>query len=239
MRPPVRSLIGPRGLCSCCELFLALRRRFGGAGGPKFALRSRTPGGPRWARTTEPTARRALAAEPAPGWSWPAEATGPRRRAIFPSPCLAHGQIASLEGLLVELLDDPFGHFSVDEFHERKPARTAGFTIHGHRYVGRLGHPGEMCAQVGFGCAVGEIPDEETDGQCFLVTFDAGVELLQILSQNCAHASPDPPIWIGRRNCGWASGARNSVSTAAAGTERGVSSKPTAVAARPMTSSGR
>jgi len=43
MRPPERSLIGPRGLCSCCAVFLP-RNRFGGAGGPKFALRSRPPG---------------------------------------------------------------------------------------------------------------------------------------------------------------------------------------------------
>src|SRR5262245_21048037 len=43
MRPPERSLIGPRGLCSCWLPFL-LRRRRGGAGGPKFALRSRPPG---------------------------------------------------------------------------------------------------------------------------------------------------------------------------------------------------
>src|SRR6185436_20953021 len=44
MRPPPFSLIGPFGLCSCCELFFAPRRRFGGAGGPKFAERSRPPG---------------------------------------------------------------------------------------------------------------------------------------------------------------------------------------------------
>ena len=43
MRPPVLSLIGPRGLCSCCEVFLP-RNRLGGAGGPKLALRSRPPG---------------------------------------------------------------------------------------------------------------------------------------------------------------------------------------------------
>jgi hypothetical protein len=43
MRPPVRSLIGPLGLCSCCAVFFP-RNRFGGAGGPKFALRSRPPG---------------------------------------------------------------------------------------------------------------------------------------------------------------------------------------------------
>jgi formin 2 len=43
MRPPERSLMGPRGLCSCSAVFLP-RSRFGGAGGPKFALRSRPPG---------------------------------------------------------------------------------------------------------------------------------------------------------------------------------------------------
>jgi hypothetical protein len=45
MRPPVRSLIGPRGLYSCCAPFLPRRRR-GGAGGPKLADRSREPPGP-------------------------------------------------------------------------------------------------------------------------------------------------------------------------------------------------
>src|SRR5687768_17247328 len=45
MRPPERSLIGPRGRCSCCVPFLP-RSRFGGAGGPKLALRSRLPPGP-------------------------------------------------------------------------------------------------------------------------------------------------------------------------------------------------
>src|SRR4029453_4242556 len=39
MRPPVFSLIGPRGLCSCCVVFFPRNRR-GGAGGPKLALRS-------------------------------------------------------------------------------------------------------------------------------------------------------------------------------------------------------
>ncbi len=43
MRPPVLSLMGPRGLCSCCVVFFPRRRR-GGAGGPKFALRSLPPG---------------------------------------------------------------------------------------------------------------------------------------------------------------------------------------------------
>src|SRR5262247_448453 len=46
MRPPVFSLIGPRGLYSCCWPFLPRSRR-GGAGGPKFADRSREgPGAP-------------------------------------------------------------------------------------------------------------------------------------------------------------------------------------------------
>ena len=45
MRPPLRSLIGPRGLLSCCAPpFFAPRSRLGGAGGPKLALRSRPPG---------------------------------------------------------------------------------------------------------------------------------------------------------------------------------------------------
>src|ERR1700733_9578358 len=44
MRPSDRSLIGPRGLCSCCEVFFPPRSRLGGAGGPKFADRSRPPG---------------------------------------------------------------------------------------------------------------------------------------------------------------------------------------------------
>src|SRR5262245_1371903 len=43
MRPPVFSLIGPFGLWSCCVPFLP-RNRLGGAGGPKFAGRSRPPG---------------------------------------------------------------------------------------------------------------------------------------------------------------------------------------------------
>src|SRR6187200_2970367 len=45
MRPPERSLIGPRGRCSCWVPFFP-RRRLGGAGGPKLALRSRPPGPP-------------------------------------------------------------------------------------------------------------------------------------------------------------------------------------------------
>src|SRR5688572_15360727 len=44
MRPPLRSLIGPRGLCSWFAPPFLPRNRFGGAGGPKFALRSRPPG---------------------------------------------------------------------------------------------------------------------------------------------------------------------------------------------------
>jgi hypothetical protein len=54
---------------------------------------------------------------------------------------------------------------AVDEFHEREPARATGFTVdRQHDLRGRCDRA-EVRAQVCFSGAVGEITDEQTDGQ--------------------------------------------------------------------------
>src|ERR687892_114670 len=100
MRPLAFSLMGPRGLCSCCWLFFAPRSRLGGAGGPKFAERSRPPG-----PEGKPPGR------------------GPT---VLARAGLARRQVAPLEGLRVEFPDDLVGERPIGELDEGEPARAPG-----------------------------------------------------------------------------------------------------------------
>jgi hypothetical protein len=54
---------------------------------------------------------------------------------------------------------------AIDEFDERKSSRAAGFPIDGQHDLRGRRHGAEVAAQVGFGGAVSEITDEQTDGQ--------------------------------------------------------------------------
>ena len=183
MRPPVFSLIGPRGLYSCCWPFLPRSRR-GGAGGPKFADRSRDgpeapPGrGPKPpppnppAATAEAAAKATARARPGRP-AWPSD-RGSRRghrrvdgRPILARPRFADRQIASLEWLRVEFPDDLFGDRTVGELDEGKPSRSAGLAIDRHDHVGRFCDRREVSPEIRFRRAVRQVADEEPDSQGF------------------------------------------------------------------------
>ena len=57
---------------------------------------------------------------------------------------------------------------AIDELDEGEAAGTAGFPIDRQHDLGRRRHCPEVGAQIGFGGAVGEITDEQTDGQSTL-----------------------------------------------------------------------
>src|ERR1044071_5599116 len=107
MRRSLRSLIGPRGLFSCCEPpFFAPRSRLGGAGGPKLALRSRPPG-PGGPPKPPPPGRGA----PKPGAAVAATAAAPEAPwpwwwTILAGASFADSKVTTLERLRVEALDD-------------------------------------------------------------------------------------------------------------------------------------
>jgi hypothetical protein len=96
-----------------------------------------------WTATAEPAAGRSRASKAAAGRTW----TG---WTIFTRTRLADGEVAALERLRVELLNDLVGDVAVGKLDEREPARPAGFTIHRHDDVGRFRNDGEMGAEVGF-----------------------------------------------------------------------------------------
>ncbi|HEX5071162.1 MAG TPA: BON domain-containing protein [Vicinamibacterales bacterium] len=95
---------------------------------------------------------------------------GRARRTIFTRPRFADREVAPLERLRVEALDDLFGLSAIRELHEGKPARTPGFAIDRHHYVGGLGDSRKVGAKVRFAGPVGKVPDEQTDSQGFLVS---------------------------------------------------------------------
>lgn len=92
------------------------------------------------------------------------------RRTILAGASLADRQVPSLEGLCVEPLDDLLGLSAIGELHEGKAARTSGFAIDWHDYMGGFGDSREVGAKVRFAGPVGKVPDEQTDSQGFLVT---------------------------------------------------------------------
>jgi len=100
---------------------------------------------PARARAAEAAAPHRARTTKATTWARTAEPTRPRtRRAIFAGPCLADSQIAALEGLRIELLDDIFGDGAVGKLDKRKAARTSGLAIDRHNDVGRLCDGGKV-----------------------------------------------------------------------------------------------
>jgi hypothetical protein len=87
-----------------------------------------------------------------------------------------------LEWLSVELADDFFGLFAVNELHEGKSARTTGLAVDRHRNVGGLCDGREVGAEICLTGAVWEVPDEQTDCQSLLVKSPL-VRRVSILSQ--------------------------------------------------------
>jgi hypothetical protein len=63
------------------------------------------------------------------------------------------------------LLDRLFGVRAIDEFHERESARSTRFPVDWQHHLRGRRDRAEVRAQVCFSGAVGEITDEQTDGQ--------------------------------------------------------------------------
>src|SRR5262245_41977067 len=109
------------------------------------------------ARTTaEPTARTRSAAS-AGAWT-----TG---AAIFTRARLADGERTAVEYLTIETLNRLLGVGALGELHERESARTAGLSIDGQHDLRGLRDRAKVRSQIRFGCAIGQIPDEQTNSQ--------------------------------------------------------------------------
>jgi hypothetical protein len=67
--------------------------------------------------------------------------------------------------LPVESLNGLFGVRSLEEFHERESAWTAGFSIDGQHDLRWLRDRTKVGSQIRFGCAIRQIPDEQTNSQ--------------------------------------------------------------------------
>ena len=91
-------------------------------------------------------------------------------RTIFARTRFADGEAAPLERLCIEPLDDLLGLSAVEELDEGKATRTPGLAIHRHDNVGGFGDGREVGAKISFAGPVGEVPDEQTDSQGFLVS---------------------------------------------------------------------
>jgi hypothetical protein len=138
------------------------------------------------ARPTGPagTWRKTSAATRAAG-PWSAEASGGPKSAslgsrretslaggpwstFFARARLAHGQVPPLKRLRVEPFDDRFGVAALGKLDKCKAARTSGLPVDRHHDVRGLSNGGEVGAEIRFGGAVREIPDEQTNCQGFL-----------------------------------------------------------------------
>ena len=113
-----------------------------------------------WPRSAEPATTRARS-ESLPGRPrWP----------ILAGARFADREIAPLERLRIETLDDFLGLRAVDKLNEGEATGTPGFPIDRHHDVGGFGDSCEVSAKVGFARPVGQVPDEQTDSQDFLVS---------------------------------------------------------------------
>lgn len=137
------------------------------------AAATKTAAGTRSAKTA-PTGARSAESATAAGTgtaeattgSRPAEAAARRAeagRTIFTRPGFTDREVPAHERLCVELFDDLLGDVPLGKFHERKAARTPGFAIDRHDDVRGLGDGREVGSEIRFGCAVREVPYEETD----------------------------------------------------------------------------
>jgi len=145
---------------------LAALPRCGFASGPKLRLRRGSAAAFEGARSAE-GARRTRREPPGPR-TREAAGPGPARPAIFARAGFAHGERTSVEHLAVELLNRLLGVRAVEELDEREPARTPGFPVDRQHDLRRRRHGSEIAPQIGFGGAVSEITDEQTNGQSTL-----------------------------------------------------------------------
>ena len=106
--------------------------------------------------------------------------TGPARPRTKPSrprtagtPILTRSRFAdsqrpAVEDLAVEFLNGLFSVGTILEFNKRKASRPAGFAIDRQDDLGRRRDGTKVASQVGFSGAVGEVTNEQTDGQTVL-----------------------------------------------------------------------
>ena len=191
MRPPLFSLIGPRGRFSCCDCPSCRRgaawaARAGrswrcgrgrrdrpegrrnpatGRGPPKPPPPGRGPPNPPPPSRRAPEAATAESATAEPPPAAGARSAGRPRRTVLARPRFADGEVAALKRLRIEALDHFLGRRAVRELHERKAAGPAGLPVHWHHNMRRFGDGCEMGAEVGFACPVRKVPDEQTDCQ--------------------------------------------------------------------------
>jgi hypothetical protein len=108
------------------------------------------------ARSAKATAAGTRASEPSTRWT-------KARRAIFSRARFAHRQVASLERLRVEFVDDLLGDRALGKFDECESARTSGFAIDRHDDMSGLRNGREVGSKIRFRRAVWEVPYEQTD----------------------------------------------------------------------------
>jgi hypothetical protein len=65
--------------------------------------------------------------------------------------------------LSVETLDDLFADRTLGVLDERKPTGPAGFSVDRHDHVRWFSDGSEVTAEVGFCCAVRQVPDKQTN----------------------------------------------------------------------------
>src|SRR5438093_9803266 len=88
--------------------------------------------------------------------------------AIFAGARLADGERTPVEDLSVEALDGLLGVRAIDEFDEGESPRASGLPIDRQHDLRRRRNGAEVAAQIRFSGGVGEITDEQTDGQSTL-----------------------------------------------------------------------
>src|SRR5262249_29903693 len=107
----------------------------------------------------------------APGSARPRAETARTRAAgaaIFARTGFADGQRAAVEHLPVELLYRFFGVGAILKLHERESAWAAGLAIDWQHHLRGCRNATEVASQVGFCGAVGEVSNEQADGQAVL-----------------------------------------------------------------------
>ena len=119
-------------------------------------------------RTCEPAGPRTTGSAGTTGSRTKSAGTRPAGATIFARARLADGERTPIEDLPVELLNRLFGVAAILEFDERETTRTAGFTIDGQHDLRWRCNRTEVASQVGFCGAVGEVSNEQADGQAVL-----------------------------------------------------------------------
>jgi len=156
-------LLAARRLGVGAEVLRAIRRRRRRTG-----IAEAGPSEAAWTWTAKAAGPRAAKA---PGTAWPRTETAGARTAgaaILAGARFADGERASVEDLPIEFLNRLLRMRAVLELDEREAARAAGLAIDGQDDLRRRRNGTEVASQVGFCGAVGEVSNEQADGQAVL-----------------------------------------------------------------------